>query len=93
MKPAAVLINTARGGLIDERALAAALQKGALRAACLDVVAQEPMRKDCPLLGLPNVIVTPHVAWAPAETRQRLVSIVADNLRAFQPGRPVTVIV
>ena len=92
MKPSAVLINTARGGLIDERALAAALQKGALRAACLDVVAQEPMRKDCPLLGLPNVIVTPHVAWAPAETRQRLVSIVADNLRAFQQGRPVNVI-
>lgn len=92
MKPTAVLVNTSRGGLIDEPALAAALKGGRLRAACLDVAAKEPMRADNPLLGLENCIITPHVAWAPVETRQRLVSVVAKNLEAFIKGSPINVI-
>lgn len=88
MKKTAVLINTARGGLVDEKALADALKNGTIRAAGLDVLNKEPMSPDCPLLGLPNCFITPHVGWAPKETRERLISIVADNLRAFLDGQP-----
>lgn len=93
MKPSAVLLNTARGGLIDEAALSNALRSGKLRFACLDVVSKEPMEKGNPLFGLENVLITPHVAWAPKETRQRLVSLVAANLKAFLLGKPQNVIV
>lgn len=85
----AVLINTARGGLVNERDLARALKEGVIRAACLDVLSAEPMKSDCPLYGIDNCYITPHVAWAPRETRQRLIDIAAENLRAFIAGKPV----
>ena len=92
MKTGAVLINTARGGLVDEQALADALRSGKLKAAGLDVLRSEPMAPDCPLLGLENCHITPHVAWAAKETRQRLIYIVADNLRAFLGTSPQNVV-
>ena len=92
MKDGAVLINTARGGLVDEEALAAALKSGKLRAAGLDVLQSEPMSRDCPLLGLPNCYITPHVAWASREARTRLLEIVLRNLKAFLEGAPVNTV-
>lgn len=92
MKPSAVIINTARGALADEKALASALNTGKLAGACLDVLASEPMRDDCPLAGAKNCIITPHVAWGAKETRERLVGIVAENLAAFLNGKPQNVI-
>jgi glycerate dehydrogenase len=88
MKPDAVLINTARGGIVDEPALAAALQAGRLGGAGFDVLAVEPPREANVLLqlDLPNLIVTPHVAWASRESRQRLIDQVAENIRAFVAG-------
>ncbi len=83
-----LLINTARGGLIDEAALAEALREGWLSGAALDTLTKEPMAKDCPLIGAPNLLLTPHVAWAARETIDRLVGIVEDNLSAFLSGRP-----
>jgi glycerate dehydrogenase len=93
MKEKAVIINTARGGLIDEAALAAALNNQKLGAALLDVLTYEPMRRDCPLYGAKNAIFTPHIAWIPQETRQRLVDIVAQNLSAFINGGGQNIIV
>lgn len=92
MKKEAILINTARGGLVDEAALAAALNSGALGGACLDVLASEPMKKDCPLFRAKHTVITPHIAWVPRETRQRLVNAVADNLKCFISGHPVNVV-
>jgi len=88
MKPSAMLINTARGGVVNEAELAEALKNGAISAAYLDVLEKEPMSPDTPLKGLQNCIITPHTAWAPLETRQRLVDIVCDNIRAWQNGAP-----
>lgn len=90
MKPDAVLINAARGGIVDEQALADALQSGRLGGAALDVLSVEPPREGNLLLelDLPNLIVTPHVAWAARESRQRLMDQVADNIRAFLAGTP-----
>ncbi len=92
MKEDAILINTARGGIIDETALAAALNSGRIAGACLDVLAAEPMAKDCPLFRAKHALITPHVAWVPHETRQRLVEAVAENLKCFIEGRPVNVV-
>lgn len=92
MKEGAYLVNTARGPIIDEPALAAALKSGQLSGAALDVLDKEPMSEDCPLLGIENCVITPHVAWAPLETRQRLVDITVDNLRAYLNGSPVNVV-
>lgn len=92
MKDGAMLINTARGPLVDEQALADALHSGKLRSAAVDVVCQEPMDKDCPLLGCKNCIITPHMAWAPVESRQRLLNTVVDNIRAFLDGKPQNVV-
>ena len=92
MKPSAVLVNTARGGLIDENALASALKEGRLRASCHDVVAYEPMREDCPLHNIENCFITPHVAWAGKETRQRLVDIAGENVKKFIEGNPQNVV-
>lgn len=88
MKPSAVIINTARGALADERALASALNEGLIAGACLDVLSTEPMTADCPLIGAKNCIITPHIAWGAQETRTRLVGIVAENLAAFLRGCP-----
>jgi glycerate dehydrogenase len=88
MKPDAVLINTARGGLVDEQALADALRAGRLGGAGVDVIAEEPPRRGSPLLepGIPNLIVTPHTAWATRQARQRVIDEVAANIRAFVRG-------
>ena len=90
MKADAILINTARGGLVDEQALAAALRAGCLGGAGLDVLSMEPPVGDHPLLAgdVPGLIVTPHVAWASREARQRLVHEMAENIRAWRAGQP-----
>jgi len=88
MKKTAVLINTARGGVVDEEALANALKNGSIYAACVDTVSIEPMQKDCALYGIDNCYITPHIAWAAKETRQRLVNIAAENIAAFLRGEP-----
>ena len=92
MKDGAVLINTSRGGLVDEYAVRAALESGHLRAAAVDVVAEEPISADNPLLGAPNCLITPHMAWAPVESRQRLLDCVIENIRCFLEGKPQNVV-
>lgn len=86
MKPGAILINTARGGLVDERALADAIKAGFITGAALDVLEQEPPAKDCPLIGLDNCIITPHIAWSPKEMRQAVIDILAENLESWLTG-------
>lgn len=92
MKDGAILINTARGGLLDEAAVADALSSGKLRAAAVDVVSEEPMCRNNPLLSAPNCIITPHIAWAPKESRQRLLNCVVENIRSFLEGTPQNVV-
>lgn len=86
MKDGAILINTARGALLDEEAVAAALKSGKLAGAGLDVLAQEPPSEHNPLIGLPNCWITPHIAFTPKETRQRVVDICGANLESFIKG-------
>ena len=92
MKPTALLLNTARGGLVNEADLAAALAAGAIAGAAVDVVSEEPIVADNPLLGAPNLVITPHVAWASVAARRRLMQIAADNVAAFLAGKPVNVV-
>ena len=92
MKDGVILINTARGPLIEEEALREALVSGKVYAAALDVVSQEPIRPDNPLLGLDNCLITPHIAWASRESRQRLMDIAVSNLKAFLAGHPANVV-
>lgn len=92
MKPTAFLINTARGALVDEEALAAALNDGRLAGAGLDVLAEEPPPINHPLLTTRNCYVTPHIAWATRAARQRLMDTVVENVRAFLEGRPQNVV-
>ncbi|MBR3765513.1 MAG: D-2-hydroxyacid dehydrogenase [Clostridia bacterium] len=89
MKDGVILLNTARGALINEADLRAALLSGKVYAAAADVAAVEPIPADSPLLGLPNMIFTPHIAWACYETRQRLMDIAVDNVRQFLAGTPI----
>lgn len=92
MKRSAILINTARGGLVDEAALAAALNSERIAGAGLDVLAEEPMAKGCPLFKARHTVITPHIAWIPKETRTRLVQAVANNLKCFIQGHPINVV-
>lgn len=92
VKPTALLINTARGGLIDEKALADALNSGKIGGAGLDVLAKEPPEKDCPLFTAKNVVLTPHIGWSSRDARMRLVKCVADNLSAWLQNKPINVV-
>jgi glycerate dehydrogenase len=92
MKPTALIINTSRGPLIDNHALAAALREGAVGGAALDVLDVEPPPADNPLIGAPNCVITPHIAWYALEARRRLMQVAADNLAAFQRGAPANVV-
>ncbi|MFI3324878.1 MAG: D-2-hydroxyacid dehydrogenase [Clostridia bacterium] len=92
MKSSAILINTSRGPLVVEEDLKEALNNGTIYAAGVDVVSTEPIKMDNPLLQAKNCIVTPHIAWAPKESRQRLMNIAVDNVKAFIEGNPVNVV-
>lgn len=92
MKPSAILINTGRGPLVDDEAVAEALNEGRLRAYCADVVTEEPPKADHPLLHAPNAFITPHIAWATVEARKRLLQTAIGNVEAFVNGHPVNVV-
>ena len=92
MKPTAILVNTARGLLVNERDLASALNQSKIAGACLDVVAEEPMRAANPLRRAKNCMITPHIAWAAIESRQRLMHTTAENIAAFIAGNPINVV-
>ena len=94
MRPTSLLINTARGGLVDEAALADALTRGVIAGAGFDVLSKEPPLPDNPLLNLrlPNFLLTPHTAWASGEAMQRLADILIDNVEAFQRGAPTNMV-
>lgn len=89
MKPTAFLVNTARGALVDEKALIEALENKVIAGAGLDVQEVEPLDDASPLYTMDNVIITPHMGWRGLETRRRLVSIIRDNIRAFSDGQPI----
>lgn len=92
MKDGVILMNNARGQLINEQDVADALNAGKIAAAGLDVVYSEPIKEDCPLLGAKNCIITPHISWASRECRQRIMDITAANIEAFVNGNPVNVV-
>ena len=92
MKETAIVINTARGPSIDEKALADAINSGRIAGAGVDVLSNEPPKADNPLLSCEKCFITPHIAWAGHETRERLIGVVYDNLRAFIDGNPVNVV-
>ena len=92
MKDGVVLINVARGAIVEEQALADALQKGKIAAAGVDVVSEEPIRKDNPLLTAPNTFITSHLAWSGVRARTRLVEVMAENLRCYLEGHPQNVV-
>lgn len=92
MKDGVILLNTARGGLLDEQAVADALRTGKLRCAAVDVVSREPIEEDNPLFSAPNCIITPHMAWAPIETRQRILDCTVASIRAYLAGAPINTV-
>ena len=92
MQRGAFFINTARGGVMVENDLRDALNSGQLGGAGIDVLETEPMAQDCPIIGIENCIITPHIAWAPMETRRRLLGIVCNNLKNFIDGAPTNVV-
>lgn len=92
MKPGVLLLNTARGPLVEEADLAQALRSGKIQGAAVDVISREPMLPSNPLLGLENCIITPHIAWAPKESRQRIIDCTVRSIRAFLEGNPVNTV-
>ena len=92
MKDGAILLNTARGPVIDEQAVADALKSGKLRGAAMDVVSAEPIDPSNPLLTAPNCIITPHMAWAPIEARQRILDITMESIQGYLDRKPVNVV-
>lgn len=92
MKDGVIIINTSRGPLVVEEDLAEALNKGKVYAAGLDVVSTEPIKENNPLLKAKNVFITPHIAWAPKESRERLMNIAVDNLKNYLEGHPVNLV-
>jgi len=92
MKPTSILINTGRGPLVDDQAVADALKTKRLYAFCADVLTEEPPKADNPLLGLPNAYTTPHIAWATVEARARLIQVAIDNVKAFASGQPQNIV-
>ena len=92
MKDGVILLNTARGGLVNENDLAKALTAGKLRGAAVDVVSAEPMAADNPLLNAPHCIITPHMAWSPLESRQRIMDFTVRSIQAFLDGRPINTV-
>jgi glycerate dehydrogenase len=92
MKPTAILINTGRGPLVDDHAVAKALHDGRLSAFCADVLTKEPPEENNPLLKEPNAFITPHIAWASTEARERLLQVAIGNVKAFLDGKPRNVV-
>lgn len=92
MKDGVILLNNSRGQLVVEQDLADALHSGKVRAAGLDVVSTEPIRSDNPLLSAPNCLITPHISWAPRESRERILTCTENNIRAWLAGEPVNVV-
>ena len=92
MKDRAILLNTARGSLLNEQDVADALRSGKLRGAAVDVVSREPMVRDNPLLTAPNCIITPHMAWTPIESRQRIIDCTVSSIRGFLERKPVNTV-
>ena len=92
MKEGSLFINTGRGALVDEQALLEALRAGKPRAAATDVASTEPIENGNPLLQAPNLLITPHMAWATVEARKRLMGMTAENIKAFQAGSPINVV-
>ena len=92
MKSSAILINTGRGPLVDDQAVADALAAKKLAAFCADVLTEEPPKADNPLLGQPNAFITPHIAWASTEARIRLLQVAIGNVRAFLDGKPQNIV-
>ncbi len=92
MKHGALFVNTARGGVMNENDLYDALNSGHLGGACIDTLKVEPMEQNCILMQAKNCIITPHIAWAPVETRLRLMDIVTSNIRNYLNGTPTNVV-
>lgn len=92
MKSSVIIINTGRGPLVDENAVSKALHEGRIQAYCADVLTVEPAREDCPLLTAPHCYLTPHIAWASRESRQRLIDIAVRNYEAYANGTPQNVV-